>query len=282
MLSKRMEAVVSMVSPQSFAVADVGCDHAYVSIALLERGIAKKVIAMDVRQGPLKIAAGNVKSANLEEKIDLRLSDGLEKLTSGEVDTIIIAGMGGLLVKRILEQGKAVLCTERPPVLVLQPQSDLAAVRIFLHSSAYHIVQETMLIEDGKYYTVMRAEPRVYKQIQDSYIDADGRTYWNVTEEENQTVEDNPTAENNLTVQYTWADWEYGRYNLEHGDKVLLSYLVKEQQQLLKIKESIRGNLPTDGENAVKTRARFEEVCQKLQDNKKILKQYYDYELQEG
>lgn len=270
MLSKRMEAVVNMVLPQSFVVADVGCDHAYVSIALRERGLAKKVIAMDVRQGPLQIAAENVKGANREKEIELRLSDGLEKLVPGEVDTIIIAGMGGLLVKRILEQGKTVLCAEKPPVLILQPQSDLAAVRIFLHSSAYHIVQETMLVEDGKYYTVMRAEPGICVQIKDSYTDTDGRIYWNVVTGENQIV------------QYTHADWEYGRYNLERGDKVLFDFLIKEQRQLLKIKESILNNIAADGETSVHTKNRFEEVCQKLQDNRKVLKQYYDYELQEG
>lgn len=246
MLSKRMEAVVNMISPQSFAVADIGCDHAYVSIALVERGIAAKVIAMDVRKGPLEIATENVKAANLGEKIDLRLSDGLEKLMPGEADSIIMAGMGGLLVKRILEQGKSVLCAENPPVLILQPQSDLAAVRIFLHSSAYHIVQETMLVEDGKYYTVMRAEPG----------------------------SDN--------TNYTRTDWEYGRYNLEHRDKVLLSFLVKEQRQLLKIRESICGNLPEGEEASTHTRKRFEEVCQKLEDNQKVLKKYYEYDLQEG
>ena len=246
MLSNRMEAVVSMVSPQSFAVADVGCDHAYVSIALVERGIAKKVIAMDVRKGPLAIAAGNVKAANLEGTIELRLSDGFNKLVPGEVDTVIIAGMGGLLIKSILEQGKPVLSAEKPPVLILQPQSDLDVVRIFLYSNAYHIVQETMLIEDGKYYTVMRAEP------------------------------------GSCVTDYNQADWEYGRYNLENRDKILLEFLVKEQKQLLKIKDSICGNVSSDTEIAVHTKERLEEICRKLEENQKVLKQYYGYGLQEG
>lgn len=246
MLSKRMEAVVNLVSPQSFTVADIGCDHAYVSIALIEREIADRVIAMDVRQGPLRIAEGNVKAANLEAKIDLRLSDGLEKLMPGEVDTIIMAGMGGLLVKRILEQGRNILGVEKPPVLILQPQSDLTAVRIFLYSIAYHIVQETMLIEDGKYYTVMRAEPG-----------AD-------------------------TVQYTRKEWKYGRYNLEQQDPVLLEFLIKEQRKLLEIKESVCSGLSEDGKEAGHTEKRLKEVCRELEDNRSVLKQYYDYELQEG
>ena len=101
-LSKRMEAVVNMVSPQSFAIADIGCDHAYVSIALRQRRMAQKVIAMDVRKGPLAIAKNNVMQYGLEDTITLRLSDGLEQLQPNEVGTIIIAGMGGLLMMRIL------------------------------------------------------------------------------------------------------------------------------------------------------------------------------------
>lgn len=196
-LSKRMEAVVNMVSPQSFNIADIGCDHAYVSIALIEREIAERVVAMDVRTGPLEIARRNVEAYGLKEKIELRLSDGLEKLVPGEVDTIIIAGMGGLLVKNILQTGRRVLsCKEKRPVLILQPQSDIREVRIFLYAQAYHIVQEQMLEEEGKYYTVIKAVPG----------------------EENGYFSD--------------VEWVYGKYNLEHRSEILYTYLQKEKQVL--------------------------------------------------
>ncbi|MCM1157310.1 MAG: class I SAM-dependent methyltransferase [Bacteroidales bacterium] len=203
-LSKRMEAVVSMVSPQSFTVADVGCDHAYVSIALLEQAPERKVIAMDVRKGPLEIAAGNIAEAKLGDSIELRLSDGLEKLSPDEADTVILAGMGGLLIKRILEEGMAVLLGERPPTLILQPQSDIWEVRIFLQNHAYHIVQEIMLVDDGKYYTVIKASPGMEKG------------------------------------KYSDTEYRYGRYNLKHQDKVLYTYLKKEKKAL----EEIRGKIP--------------------------------------
>lgn len=210
-LSKRMEAVVSMVSPQSFTVADIGCDHAYVSIALIERNLAKHVIAMDVRKGPLEIAAGNVKRADMEDFIELRLGDGLEKLSPGEADTIIIAGMGGLLVKSILEKGFHKLAYEqKSPTLILQPQSDLREVRIFLYSHAYHIVRETMLIEDGKYYTVLHAEPGEEK------------------------------------VKYSEAEWVYGAWNLENRDDILYQYLQKEKLTLEKIMQNIGCPTPLD------------------------------------
>lgn len=269
MLSKRMEAVVNMVSPQSFTVADIGCDHAYVSIALIERNMAKKVVAMDVRSGPMGIATGNVMAAGLRERIDLRLSDGLEKLMPGEADTIIIAGMGGLLVKSILENGKEILdYGQKRPELILQPQSDLKEVRIFLHGSAYHIVQEKMLIDEGKYYTVMKAEPGAYDQIVDSFVEADGMKYWNVK------------RKSGCVEQYTEADWEYGRYNLEQKDTVLFEYLVKEQRNLLNIYETICCNLPKEeAQIPVQTKKRAADIYRAIIRNRCALETYYDYKI---
>lgn len=209
-----------MVPLQSFAIADVGCDHAYVSIALIERNMADKVIAMDVRPGPLQIAASNVEAVGLQERITLRLSDGLEQLSIGEVDTIIIAGMGGLLMKSILERGQSILDLEgemrntmnpgvKRPTLILQPQSDLKEVRIFLYHHAYHIVQEKMLVDESKYYTVIKAEP----------------CSGGIAQEE--------------AEKYTDADWLYGQYNLEHQDEVLYAFLKKEKQTLDEIYDKI-------------------------------------------
>lgn len=196
-LSKRMETVVNMVSPRSFAIADIGCDHAYISIALLERRLAEKVIAMDVRPGPLEIARKNVAYYGMEDRIELRMSDGLERLSKEEADVIIIAGMGGLLMKGILERGRKILEWEKKrPSLILQPQSDIHEVRIFLQEHAYHIVQEKMLMDEGKYYTVIKAEPR------------------------------------KVDRQYTDTELRYGSYSLEHRDMVLYEYLKKEKKVL--------------------------------------------------
>lgn len=258
-LSKRMEAVVDMVPPQSFVIADVGCDHAYVSIALIERKMADKVIAMDVRRGPLEIAANNVKAAGLQERITLRLSDGLEQLATGEADTIIIAGMGGLLVKSILEKGQEILDLEseardavnsaiKRPTLVLQPQSDLKEVRIFLYHHAYHIVREKMLVEEGKYYTVIKAEP----------CSAD------VARME--------------AEKYNDADWLYGQYNLKKQDEVLYAFLKKEKQMLDgiydKITELMNPVLPDEQRIAQKTVERWHVLQEEIQINRMALECY--------
>lgn len=232
-----------MISPQSFTVADVGCDHAYISIALIKRCLASQVIAMDVRKGPLEIAKRNVRAYAMEEKIELRLSDGLAELDIGEADTIIIAGMGGLLIKSILEKGKNILSNaDTPPVLILQPQSDIREVRIFLYTRAYHIVQETMLEEDGKYYTVLKAIPGK----------KDGC--------------------------FSDAEWLYGKYNLEGRSAVLQTYLQKENRILKNILAGLQQTIKKAGErgNLVpeKTLERMDSVKEELAINLSAMEYY--------
>lgn len=151
-LSKRLETVISFVKPKS-TIADVGCDHGFVAIALMERGIALKGIAMDVRPGPLSRAREHIRERGLKQVLETRLSDGVEALLPGEADTVIVAGMGGELVIHILEGGRALW----PQIAhwVLSPQSELHKVRYYLEEQGFSICREEMVLEDGKYYTVM-------------------------------------------------------------------------------------------------------------------------------
>lgn len=218
-----------MVSPQSFVIADVGCDHAYVSIALVQRNLAKHVIAMDVKKGPLEIAKRNIKEQRLEEWIELRLGDGLNKLMPDEADTIIIAGMGGILMTSILKEGKEVLESGiKKPCLILQPQSDFDLVRIFLQQHAYHIVQEKMLVDGKKYYTVIKALPG---------------------KEEN---------------AYTPVELLYGKWNLENRDPVLFSYLEKERNTLCQIEGQLKKTEGNPSDKRIKDRMRELKNQQKL------------------
>jgi tRNA (adenine22-N1)-methyltransferase len=155
-LSKRMQAVADMVTACGDNVADIGCDHAFVSIYLKSKGKAEKVIAMDVRKGPLDIARANIAAYGLGDYIDVRLSDGFDALKKGEADTAIIAGMGGLLMVDILKRGS--MHTDSGIRLVLQPQSEPDKLRQYLYDIGYDITDECFLQEDGKYYTVIRAE----------------------------------------------------------------------------------------------------------------------------
>jgi tRNA (adenine22-N1)-methyltransferase len=156
-LSKRLHAVASLVTPNN-RVVDVGCDHAYTSIYLVEHNISPGVIAMDVNQGPIERAQENIIKYGYEDRIDVRKSDGLEKLQKNEADTILIAGMGGALTNQILSKRMDIVRTIRE--LVLQPQSEIHLVRKMLNENDFLITSENMIKEDGKYYFMMRAETK--------------------------------------------------------------------------------------------------------------------------
>lgn len=152
-LSKRLQAVADMVSPGRI-VADVGCDHGYVSIYLVQQKVSLRVIAMDVNQGPLLRAKEHVQAYHMSDYIETRLSDGVSALKVGEADALICAGMGGRLTIRILEQSKEVTSAMRE--WILQPQSEIQSVRAYIRERGYSICDEKMIYEDGKYYPVMK------------------------------------------------------------------------------------------------------------------------------
>ena len=135
-------------------VADIGCDHGYVSIYLVQQKIADRAIAMDVRKGPLSGALSNIREFGLSEVITARLSDGLKELEPGEADAAIIAGMGGKLMIRILEDKDP--CGLGIKEAVLQPQSDLDEFRRYIRNKGYTIASERIILDEGKYYFPMR------------------------------------------------------------------------------------------------------------------------------
>ena len=198
-LAKRLQAVADLVTPGK-RLADIGTDHGYVPIWLYEQGRIPSALAMDLREGPLQRAKEHIRMHGLDEKIKTRLSDGLEKLLPGEADSIVIAGMGGMLVVKILTQGQAVLDSVQE--LILQPQSDLDAVREYLHRTGFVIVQEEMVFEEGKYYPMMKA---VHGE------NTDDRKIW----------------------------FLYGRLLLENRHPVLESYLQKEYDSCCKLLEKL-------------------------------------------
>lgn len=156
-LSDRLSAVAAMVTKGN-CVCDVGCDHGYIPIYLVLNHISPKVIAMDVKMGPLQRAASHIKAYGMTEYIETRLSNGVEKLKIGEVQTVICAGMGGRLMSTILTEGKAVIDTLEE--LILQPQSELEYFRSFLEEQGYVIIKEDMVQEEGKFYPMMKVVPK--------------------------------------------------------------------------------------------------------------------------
>ena len=212
LLSKRMQMVAGMVSKGN-VTADIGCDHGFVSIYLVEQGICPKVIAMDVNEGPLLRAKEHIAERGLESCIDVRLSDGIDKLQDKEAESIIIAGMGGKLVMKILSAHMDKVRNLKE--VILQPQSDLHLVRQFLAENGLHIVQEDMVEEAGKYYPCMKAVFSGEKK--EAYLEVE--------------------------------QW-YGPLLLKQKHPVLYDYLLRERETFEQITEQINKNAKkTESEN---------------------------------
>ena len=155
-LSKRLQAVADLVTA-GYRTADVGTDHAYIPIYLIEKGRIPGAIASDVNRGPLDRARSNVAENGMEDRIDLRISDGFSEIRPGEVQAAVIAGMGGALMMRILTEGAETV--NMLSECILQPQSEIEKVRTFLLQEGFLFLDEVMVEEDGKYYTAMKIAP---------------------------------------------------------------------------------------------------------------------------
>lgn len=160
-LSMRMQAILAMLRREKEAhgkiacVADIGCDHAFVSMSCIAESLADHVIAMDVRKGPLAIAQTHIQEYGFDKSVETRISDGFEQLDMWEADWAVLAGMGGELMRGILMRGRKHL--EAGIGLILQPQSEPQTVRWYLQEQGYIIVDEDFLQEDGKFYTIIKA-----------------------------------------------------------------------------------------------------------------------------
>lgn len=155
-LAKRLSALAAYVPPGG-VVADIGTDHAYLPIFLIEAGISKKVIATDLNPGPLESATRAVEERNLRDRIDLRLGDGLQTLEPGEAEVLVLAGIGGNTIKEILAAKPDVLISVNR--LVMQPMADAGDLRIWLAGNGWKIISEKLVDEDGRLYQIVIAEP---------------------------------------------------------------------------------------------------------------------------
>ncbi|MBQ3471283.1 MAG: SAM-dependent methyltransferase, partial [Clostridia bacterium] len=135
-------------------IADIGTDHAYIPIYLTENGLADFVIASDINKGPRLIAEDNIKNHGLTEKTETRLGGGLSVLKEGEADTIIIAGMGGILISEIID---ADIEIAKKSNLILQPMNAQYELRKYLLSHGFKIINEDIAVEGFKVYNLIEA-----------------------------------------------------------------------------------------------------------------------------
>lgn len=202
-ISDRLRIVAHMCD-KGAVVADIGTDHGYLPIYLVQEGIAPSAIAMDLRKGPLDKAKKHICDNCLEDRIQTRLSDGLEKLSKNEADIITICGMGGRLIADIVTKGKDVITQNT--ILVVSPQSEVGEFRHFLVSQGFEIEDEQMLKEDGKYYFIIKCRK----------------------------------SEESVCSEFSETQYQYGWKLLDSKDKTLYEYLIKEKETNEGISNSIK------------------------------------------
>ena len=147
-LSKRLKAAANLVR-QGSVLADIGCDHGYVPVYLVQSGIIKSAVASDINEGPLSSCERLVKENQLEDKIKCVLSNGLESINLDEVDDILIAGMGGELIAEILSNADSEKLKEKH--IIINPMTHPEIARKFLYDNGFEI-QNEIIVKDGRHY----------------------------------------------------------------------------------------------------------------------------------
>ncbi len=154
-LSNRLQKIADFV-PENSIVGDIGCDHGYIPIYLIENNISKKVIAVDISENSLEKTIEFVKTNNYEKDIDIRLGDGLDKILPFEIDTVVIGGMGGLLIRDILDKDRKK--TNTITHFILQPNIAVNELRKYLYENNFEIIDEALVKEENKFYEIIYAK----------------------------------------------------------------------------------------------------------------------------
>ena len=265
-ISERLKCVASLVN-KGARVADIGTDHAYLPIYLVQNGISNKVYACDVRKEPLRRAKLHIDEYGLSDKITTKLCDGLKGINKGDVDTVTICGMGGKLMKNILKAGIDKLGDNTQ--LVLSAQSELRDFRKYLLETGIDIKSEHMLLEDGKYYFIFDC---VYNTQDEYYLNvtniqqnnifeneaAAGDIHNNDSHKEDNDKKDNDKKNNGKKKITAYAEEElrYGRYLLDNKSEVLYEYLNKELTSC----NNIRNNLLNNKEQSISIKSRIHAI----------------------
>lgn len=154
-LSNRLKTIAHFLPEKAF-FADIGSDHAFLPRFVCLRSDQAQAIAGEVSEGPYKAACMTVDSSGLSKQINVRLGDGLEVIRNDSVTEVVIAGMGGTLITKILEKGKKFLATvER---IILQPNIGEKNVRKWLYQNGFAITSEKVIRENNHFYEIIVAD----------------------------------------------------------------------------------------------------------------------------
>ena len=153
-ISNRLKLVAGLVT-EGYVIADIGTDHGYVPVYLLREGKIPRAIAVDLSKGSLQKAIENAERAGIADRMDCRLSDGLSKVLPGEADSIIICGMGGILMRRILDEGLETVLSAKE--LILSPHRNPELIYEFVEQNGFMITEDLDFEDKKKKYKVIKA-----------------------------------------------------------------------------------------------------------------------------
>ncbi|MBI5985262.1 SAM-dependent methyltransferase [Clostridium perfringens] len=170
-LSKRLKRIAEHVD-KCESVADIGTDHGYIPIYLVKEGICKKAIASDINKGPIEKAKVNVAFEGVSNKVKCLLGPGLNPLKVGEVNGVILAGMGGNLTRDILlaDMDKV----KKYDFIILQPAQNPEVLREFLYKNDYEIIDEDLIKDEGRFYELFKVK---YNENSEKLVFEDGLYY---------------------------------------------------------------------------------------------------------
>ena len=263
-LSKRLQMLADMVTVGSL-VADVGCDHGFLSIWLVQAGVSPRVLAMDVRKGPLAAAQEHIEAYGLRDYIETRLSDGLKSCGAGEVDTLVCAGMGGRLMERILTESMEKVKGLKE--LILQPQSELWEFRMFLRREGFEVLQEEAVCEDGKYYFAVKACPA-------KKIGFKKKAVSRVYDRDDKEAETAFRSADSIESRERRVCDRFGEGLISRKDPVLRQYLQRRRESLARLAHTLEAAaVPEEGKaGAGRQRTRLQEILMELSDVEYALK----------
>ncbi len=229
-LSARLQAIADFV-PKDSIVGDIGTDHGYVPIYLIENNISKKVIATDISANSLNKAIENISLNKYEDKIDSRLGNGLDTIKEFEIDTVIIAGMGGILIKEILD--KNWLKRDSIVNLILQPNVATNELREYLITNNFEIIDEKLVKDGKKFYEILVVKKGLSHLKEDSFYQIGDRLIENNDPILSDFINYRVNLNNNIISELLKEETENSKKRLE-----FLMDENKKYQEVLKLIES--------------------------------------------
>lgn len=170
MKSKRLERILSMIDKEE-KIADIGADHGKLSYEIIKHNLADQVIATELNEKSIEKMRKSLEERT-NERLVLRVGDGLEPLKKDEVDLVIIAGMGGNLIASILEKSYDKKFSKKTPQFIFQPVQFQNELRKYLYENNFHILDETIVEENEKFYHIIKSiksssKDDLYKNLKD-------------------------------------------------------------------------------------------------------------------